>query len=172
MFFLVPIKRVSDRINKGPAYALGLLIASLAIISAFFLPKGPTPWIYVIAFIAGIGFSGQWVFPWSMVPDVVEYDQLVTGERREGIYFGIWAFLQKFTNAFGVAVSGWALSWFGYIPNVPQTDQALLGIRLFFALIPALLLIISLPILIKYPITRESHAQVVAELKRREPETA
>jgi GPH family glycoside/pentoside/hexuronide:cation symporter len=168
MIFLVPIQRVSTRINKGPAYALGLLIASLAIISSFFLPQGPTPLIYVIAFIAGVGFSGQWVFPWSMVPDVVEYDQLVTGERREGIYFGVWAFLQKFTNALGIWISGLALYWFGYVPNVPQSDTALLGIRLFFSLIPALALIISLPILIRYPITQQSHAEVVRELQRRE----
>jgi GPH family glycoside/pentoside/hexuronide:cation symporter len=166
--FLVPMKWLADRINKGPAYALGLLIASLAIISAFFLPKGPTPLIYVIAVVAGIGFSGQWVFPWSMLPDVIEYDQLVTGERREGVYYGIWALLQKFTNALGVAVSGWALAWFGYIPNVEQSATSLLGIRLFFALIPALALLLSLPLLIKFPITRESHAKLVKELQAAE----
>jgi GPH family glycoside/pentoside/hexuronide:cation symporter len=167
MLGLIPIKRLSDRINKGPAYALGLLVASLAILACFFFPQSPTPLIYVVALVAGLGFSGQWVFPWSMVPDVVEYDELVTGERREGIYFGVWALLQKFTNALGVAVSGWSLAWFGYIANVPQTDHALLGIRLFFAVIPALALIISLPLLIWYPITKESHARVVAELKAR-----
>ena len=102
------------------------------------------------------------------MPDVVEYDQLMTGERREGIYFGIWALLQKFTNALGVAVSGWSLAWFGYVANVPQTERALLGIRLFFALIPAVALIASLPLLVWYPITRASHAKVVEELKRRE----
>jgi GPH family glycoside/pentoside/hexuronide:cation symporter len=167
MLFLLPAKWLSDKINKGPAYAIGLLLASMAIISSFFLPKGPSSIIYVIAFIAGIGFSGQWVFPWSMVPDVVEYDQLMTGERREGVYYGMWAFLQKLTNALGVAMAGWSLSWFHYVPNIVQTDQALLGIRLFFALIPALALIISLPLLIWYPITRKSHAEVVEQLKSR-----
>jgi len=162
--FLIPIKKVSDRINKGPAYAAGLFLASCAIISAFFLPKGPTPLIYVIAVVAGIGFSGQWVFPWSMVPDVVEYDQKMTGERREGIYYGIWALVQKFTNALGIAVAGWSLDWFGYIPNVVQSEHALFGIRLFFSLIPAAALLISLPFLIWYPITRASHARLVAEL--------
>jgi GPH family glycoside/pentoside/hexuronide:cation symporter len=167
MIFLLPIKRVSDRINKGPAYALGLLIAALAIMSAFFLPHKPTPLIYVIAFVAGMGFSGQWVFPWSMVPDVIEYDELMTGERREGTYFGIWALLQKFTNALGVATVGWSLAWFGYVANAAQSDFTLLGIRLFFCIIPSVALLISLPLLVKYPITRQSHAKVVEELKRR-----
>ena len=116
--FLVPAKLVSDRINKGPAYALGLFIASMAVMTSFFFPHGATPLIYVVAAVAGLGFSAQWVFPWSMLPDVVEYDEKMTGERREGIYYGLWAFLSKFTGALGVAVSGWALGLFGYVPNV------------------------------------------------------
>jgi GPH family glycoside/pentoside/hexuronide:cation symporter len=165
--FLVPAKLVSDRINKGPAYALGLFIASVAIIVTFFFPAGPTPLIYVVAAVAGLGFSGQWVFPWSMLPDVVEYDEKITGERREGVYYGLWAFLSKFTSALGVAVSGWALNWFGYVPNVAQTEQALFGIRLFYSIVPAVVILISLPFLIRYPITRKSHGELVQELAAR-----
>jgi GPH family glycoside/pentoside/hexuronide:cation symporter len=162
--FLVPAKLVSDRINKGPAYALGLFIASLAVMTSFFFPHGSTPLIYAVAAVAGLGFSAQWVFPWSMLPDVVEYDEKMTGERREGIYYGLWAFLSKFTGALGVAVSGWALGLFGYVPNVEQTVRALFGIRLFFAIVPAVVILISLPFLIWYPITRKSHAALVKEL--------
>jgi glycoside/pentoside/hexuronide:cation symporter, GPH family len=162
--FLIPAKLVMDRINKGPTYALGLGIASLAVISSFFLPHAPTSLMYVIAIVAGIGFSTQFVCPWSMLPDVLEYDEKLTGERREGIYYGLWNFLSKFTGALGVAVSGWALALYGYIPNVEQTVRALFGIRFFFALVPAIVILVSLPFLIWYPITRKSHAALVKEL--------
>jgi GPH family glycoside/pentoside/hexuronide:cation symporter len=165
--FLIPAKLISDRINKGPTYALGLAIASLAVIGGFFLPHAATPLIYVIAAIAGMGFSTQWVCPWSMLPDVIEYDEKMTGERREGIYYGLWNFLSKFTGALGVAVSGWALGLFGYVPNVEQTVRALFGIRFFFAIVPAVIILISLPFLIWYPITRKKHAALVAELAER-----
>jgi glycoside/pentoside/hexuronide:cation symporter, GPH family len=170
--FLIPAKIVSDRINKGPSYALGLFIASLAVITSFFFPHAPTPLIYVVAAVAGIGFSAQWVFPWSMLPDVVEYDEKMTGERREGIYYGLWAFLTKFTSALGVAVSGWALGLFGYVPNVEQTAHALFGIRLFFAIVPAVVILISLPFLIWYPITRKNHTELVQELAARKAATS
>jgi GPH family glycoside/pentoside/hexuronide:cation symporter len=170
--FLVPAKMVSDRINKGPAYALGLFIASVAIITTFFFPSGPTPLIYVVAAVAGLGFSSQWVFPWSMLPDVVEHDEKITGERREGVYYGLWAFLSKFTSALGVAVSGWALELFGYVPNVAQTARALFGIRLFFAVVPAVVILISLPFLIRYPITRKTHGELVKELAQRKAAAA
>lgn len=164
--FLFPTKRLSDRINKGPAYAAGLALASLAMIGTFFLPRGPSTAIYVLAVIAGIGFAGQWVFPGSMVPDVIELDEAQTGERREGLYFGIWALAGKLTGALGIAISGWALSLFGYVEGVAQTDTALLGIRLFFGLVPAIILLAATPLLFRYPITRASHARLVGELSR------
>jgi GPH family glycoside/pentoside/hexuronide:cation symporter len=166
--FLIPAKLVSDRINKGPTYALGLFIACAAIIFSFFLGNGPTPLIYVVAAVAGLGFSVQWVCPWSMLPDVIEYDEKMTGERREGIYYGLWNFLSKFTGALGVAVSGWVLKLYGFDANaVQQSAQALFGIRFFFAIVPSIVIFISLPFLIWYPITRKSHAALVKELAER-----
>jgi len=102
-----------------------------------------------------------------MLPDVVEYDEKMTGERREGIYYGLWAFLTKFTSALGVAVSGWALDLFGYVPNIEQSTRALFGIRLFFSVVPAVVILVSLPLLIWYPITRQKHAELVKELAER-----
>jgi Na+/melibiose symporter-like transporter len=165
--FLIPAKLVSDKINKGPAYALGLFIASSALVASFFLPHEATSLIYVVAVIVVIGLSANWVFAWSMLPDVIEYDEKMTGERREGIYYGLWAFLSKFTGALGIAVCGWALALYGYVPNVEQTEHTLFGIRFFFAIVPAVVLIIGLPFLIWYPITRKSHAALVQELADR-----
>lgn len=166
--FLFPWKWLSDRWNKGPAYALGLGIASLALIGTFFLPHHASPWIYVIAVVAGIGFSANWVFPWSMVPDVVEVDQLATGEARGGMYYGVWGFTSKLTAALAITISGWVLQLGGYVPNVEQSTQTLFAIRLFFGPVPALFLLIALPWLFFYPITRVSHAQVLHKLAERE----
>jgi Na+/melibiose symporter-like transporter len=53
--FLLPWRFVSKKLSKGPSYALGLAIASAAILVTFFLPTGPTPIIYGVAFVAGLG---------------------------------------------------------------------------------------------------------------------
>ncbi len=161
---LFPWKWISDRVNKGPAYALGLFIASVTLILSFWIPQGPTSLVYVVAAIVGIGLSAQYIFPWAMLPDVVEYDEKETGERREGIYYGLWTLATKITGAFGLLVSGWALTLFGYVPNVAQTGRALLGIRIFFGIVPAVVLVLMLPLLIWFPITKSSHADLRTQL--------
>ena len=100
-----------------------------------------------------------------MVPDVVDVDRLATGEQRSGMYYGVWGLGTKASEALAIASTGWILALFHYVPNVAQTSQTLLGIRLFFALIPALAIVLALPLLIWYPITRKTHNEVLAKLE-------
>ena len=169
--FLFPWKRLAERWNKGPAYALGLAIGGLAVASTFLLPHGSSPWIYVVASLAGAGFSAQWVFPWAMVPDVVEIDRLATGEHRGGIYYGVWGLGTKLSDALGIAAAGWALQLYGYVPNVAQSAETLFGMRLFFGPLPLLFFAAAIPLLIRYPVTRQSHAELRRRLEAQEQET-
>jgi len=155
---------LSRRMDKGPAYALGMLVGALAVMLTFFLPHASTPLIYIVSVLAGFGFSAQWIFPWAMVADVGDYDRAETGQQRSGMYYGVWGLATKISEALALAAVGWILTGFGYVPNVEQTPHTLLGIRLFFGLIPAGFILLSLPLLFKYPITRKSHAMVRAKL--------
>ena len=157
---LFPWKMISDKWNKGSAYALGLAIGAIAIGLCFFLPNHSTWMIYGLTIIAGIGFATTWVFPWAMLPDVVDYDHAHTGIYRCGIYFGIWGLTTKISEALGLAISGWVLQLSGYIPNVAQSPSSLMGIRVFFGPVPAALFLVSIPFLIWYPITRASHTEI------------
>lgn len=170
--FLFPWKALAERWNKGPAYALGLGIGGLAVAATFFLPQGPSPWIYVVAIVAGIGFSANWVFPWAMVPDVVEYDRLETGEHRGGMFYGVWGLAVKISEALGIAATGWVLQLYDYAPNVAQSEHTLFGIRLFFGPIPLIFFLLALPLLFWYPITRAKHAEVLKKLETMQAEGA
>ncbi|MEJ2209239.1 MAG: MFS transporter [Anaerolineae bacterium] len=162
--FLFPWKRVAGRWNKGPAYALGLTIGGLAVAATFFLPQASSSWIYLVAALAGAGFSAQWVFPWAMVPDVVEIDRLASGEHRGGTYYGIWGLATKISDGLGIAASGWVLQLYGYVPNVAQSAETLFGMRLFFGLVPLLFFAAAIPLLLRYPITRQTHAALLDQL--------
>jgi GPH family glycoside/pentoside/hexuronide:cation symporter len=156
---------VGLKMDKGPAYALGMLVGGVAVVLTFFLPHQSTGLIYLVSVLAGFGFAAQWIFPWAMVADVADYDRVESGQQRSGMYYGVWGLATKISEALALAAVGWVLTGFGYIPNVEQTPSALLGIRLFFGLVPALFIFVSLPFLFKYPITRVSHAEVRRRLE-------
>jgi len=106
--------------------------------------------------------------PYSIVPDVVEYDYAENGIRREGVFYGLWTLTSKIGQAFAIALSGWTLSAFGYIPDVPQSELSLLGIRLLCGPIPIIFFIIGIIVLSFYPITREKYAEILQKIAQRE----
>ncbi len=163
---------ISRRMDKGPAYALGMLVGGSAVTLTFFLPHQSTGLIYLIAALAGFGFAAQWIFPWAMVADVADYDRADTGQQRSGMYYGVWGLATKVSEALALAAVGWILTGFGYVPNVEQSSNALFGIRLFFGLIPAGIILVCLPLLFKYPITRKTHAAIRAKLEARDASVA
>ena len=159
-------RKLSTKLDKGPCYAIGTAIGALAVGITFLLPHERTVLIYPIAVLAGIGFGAQWIFPWAMVADVADYDRVKTGEFRSGMYYGVWGLSTKISEALAIAGVGWVLTGFGYEANMAQTARSLLGIRLFFGPIPAIAILITLPLLFLYPLTRKKHTEIQRELEK------
>jgi glycoside/pentoside/hexuronide:cation symporter, GPH family len=168
---------VSVRIGKKPVYFVGMSLWLLAQAGLMYLQPGDTTIIFLMAFVAGFGISVCYLIPNAMLPDVIEYDELRTGRRREGIYYGFCVFLQKTALAIGTFVVGQLLALAGYISSGPneatpeQPESALLAIRLAIGPLPALALIIGMVLTVFYPVTRESHRRVVEELDARRRQT-
>ncbi|MFN2298876.1 MAG: MFS transporter, partial [Anaerolineales bacterium] len=165
--------KVSERIGKQNVYYLGALFFAAALMGLFFLQPGQVAATFVMAVLAGVGISVGYLVPWSMVPDVIELDELQTGRRREGIFYGFFVFLQKMGLALGLFVSGWVLDLAGYInatpdlPNPEQPASALLALRVLIGPVSAIILLLSFLAVRAYPITRQRHAEIRAELAKR-----
>ncbi|MBN1439249.1 MAG: MFS transporter [Anaerolineales bacterium] len=170
--------KVSERIGKQNVYYLGAVFFVLALMGLFFLQPGQVVATFLLAAMAGIGISVGYLVPWSMVPDVVELDELQTGQRREGIFYGFFVFLQKMGLALGLFFSGWVLDLAGYVNAVPgqpdpvQPASALLALRVLIGPVSAGVLLLSFLAVRAYPITRERHAEICAELARRKAASA
>jgi glycoside/pentoside/hexuronide:cation symporter, GPH family len=160
--------RVSERIGKQGVYYLGATVFILVEIGLFFVRPGQTGLVYALAVLAGVGIAVVYLVPWSMLPDVVEMDELETGQRREGVYYGFFAFLQKLGLSAGLALSGLMLDLAGYIPQAAaQPPSVLLTLRLLVGPGGAVLLLLSLVAVYFYPITRAKHAEMRAALDSR-----
>lgn len=165
---------LSGRFGKKAVYFMGMILWIIAQAGLFFLQPGQVFLMYFLAFLAGFGVSVAYLIPWSMMPDVIELDELKTGQRREGIFYGFMVLLQKIGLALGLFLVGQALQWSGFIesaagqPVPTQPASALLAIRLAIGPLPTLCLIAGLVLAYLYPITKEVHAQIRLQLKERD----
>ena len=164
-------KYISEKIGKRSVFFIGTVIWIVAQGGLFLLQPGQTRELYLLAGGAGIGVSVAYLIPWSMIPDVIELDELNTGQRREGIFYSFMVLLQKFGLALALFLVGQALEWSGFIEASPgeaipvQPDTALLAIRIAVAPLPAIILVFGLVIAYFYPITKEVHADIRAKIQ-------
>ncbi len=167
---------LSHRIGKKLVYALGMFIWIAAQGGLLFLQPHQVSLLYVLAVLAGFGVSVAYLIPWSMLPDVIEYDEWMTGHRREGVYYGFMVFLQKLGLALSVFLVGMALSKAGFISRVvgqplpEQPESALDAIRFAMGPVPAVALILGLICVYFYPITKEKYAEICKQLEKRHAE--
>jgi glycoside/pentoside/hexuronide:cation symporter, GPH family len=153
---------ISRRIGKKWSYNIGMGLVTVAVIVIFLFARQAGPnFFYMVMAVAGVGFSTHYVMPWSIVPDTVELDYAQSGVRREGVFYGIWNFMNKVGVAVANAITGWVLAGFGYVANVQQTERAKFGIQLLVGPIAAVFFIAGVVVLCFYPITRKYYQTVI-----------
>ena len=171
-------KYVSDRLGKKTVYYLGMVVWIIAQAALFLIQPGQIALVYLAAIMAGFGVSVAYLIPWSMIPDVIELDELNTGQRREGIFYSFMVLLQKLGLALALFLVGQALEWSGFIERIPgepipvQPESALLAIRIAIAPLPTVFLIVGLVLTYFYPITKEVHADIRLQLQARKDRDA
>ncbi len=162
---------ISRRYGKRIVYFMGMSLWILAQFGLFFLQPSQTLLLYILAILAGFGVSTAYLVPWSMIPDVIDLDELNTGKRREGIFYSFMVFLQKIGLAIGLFLVGQALEISGFIersagqPIPVQPESALLAIRIAVGPLPMMILMIGIILAYFYPITQTVHAEILLNLE-------
>jgi glycoside/pentoside/hexuronide:cation symporter, GPH family len=172
------IVKMMHRFGKRETFIICMTfwIAVLVIISR--VAPGEHHLIWLAAIFAGVGLGAAHVVPWAMVADVVEEDELRTGQRREGIYAGYLVFFRKLAGAISVFFVGWVLELNGFVSSttggleyVEQPAGALLAIRIFISAVPAVMLFLAILVAWHYPLNRKAHDKLRFQLaERREGE--
>jgi len=160
---------ISDLIGKKGVFICGASIWIVAEIGLFLLKPGQISLMYLLAVLAGMGVSVAYLIPWSMIPDVIELDELNTGERREGIFYGFMVLLQKLGLAIGLFVVGLMLQAAGFISSSGDTTptqpaSAIWAIRLVIGPVPMVFLVIACILAYFYPITKAVHQEIRLKL--------
>jgi sugar (glycoside-pentoside-hexuronide) transporter len=158
---------MSKRYGKRATYIVFTL--SWAAIQCLFLLPGPEDailfWIAIV--LSSAGSMAVAVTGWSMLADVTDVDELLSGERREGMYYGVIAFAQTATAALVVWLAGLVLELVGYQADVEQTATAMWGIRLLMSVGAAFWLIPGAFFCWLMPLTKRRHEAVLAAIEAR-----
>jgi GPH family glycoside/pentoside/hexuronide:cation symporter len=164
--------------NKREAYILGMMFWITIQSMIFTIQPGGTTYMLVLAALAGVGVSAAYILPDSILPDVIEWDELRTGRRQEGIYYGIRTLIRKLTGALIIFITLQILGWSGYqsppqgVTQFTQPDSALTAIRLMVSFLGVIILTGTIALAWSYPLSREKYQRIQRLLKRRRKEAA
>lgn len=159
--------KTAVRIGKKNAWLTAMAINTGAFIGVFFLGEGDTLLYGILVFLSGTGFGATLALPSSMQADVIDYDELMTGERREGQYVGIWSFAKKAAAAFGVGAGLTILGISGYEPNIVQNENVTFTLRVLYALVPCICNAAGFTIALFYPISGERFKEIRTSIAKK-----
>jgi GPH family glycoside/pentoside/hexuronide:cation symporter len=155
--------------DKRRAYIAGMIFLSVVIVTLVLVgPSWSMAIVLALAALAGIGVSAVHVLPWSMLPDAIEWDELQTGHRHEGMFYSLVLLLRKVASSVALPLMLLALDASGYVSNAAvQTPRAVRTIQIMTGPVPAVFLGIGIAFALFYPLGRERHAEIRAEIAAR-----
>jgi GPH family glycoside/pentoside/hexuronide:cation symporter len=111
------------------------------------------------------------VLPWAILPDAIEYGELQTGKRNEGMFYSLITLAQKIASSLAVPLALLVLQASGYVPNsATQPTSAINGIRLVAGPLAALCIVAGIVFTLLYPLGRENYREINRQLEARRRE--
>ncbi|MHA1195535.1 MAG: MFS transporter [Promethearchaeota archaeon] len=165
IFMTILWKPVVRKIGNRKSWIISMSIWIITLIPLFFINDLISGMI--VFFLIGIGLSGSFFIIDLVVADIVDEDETVTGMRREAGYYGVNAFVLRFSNVFVILAIGLVFSNIGWMTfeSLPVIADVILGLRILICLFPSIALIVAILAIYKYPLHGERLKQVKEKLR-------
>jgi len=160
---------LARRFGKRNGLATVFVLAIAAFIGDWWLydPELPVLQLFACGFVAFTG-AGFWILYNSTLGDVVDHDELETGQRREGSFAACQSWISKLGIALGVGASGWILEFTGFdAKQAIQNEHAIFMIRILLSSIPVIGLVLALIAILRFPLTEARMHEIRAQLEAR-----
>ncbi|WP_108650259.1 glycoside-pentoside-hexuronide (GPH):cation symporter [Dongshaea marina] len=156
---------LSKTYGKKLTFMLGCAIwATGDLVNYFFIHNH-----FGFIFFSCVAFFGSALInslSWAIASDAVEYGQWRSGMRTEGMVYSFFIFSRKLSQSIAGLVPGVVLAFVGYVPNVLQTAETLVGIKLLMFVYPGVLALITLLIWhYGYRLDEDRYEQILCELR-------
>ena len=163
------LANLSHRIGKREAAVVACVIGMCGYGGSWFLY---TPAILCLQTISsglmGMAAASLWMLHSSIGADIIDYDELKTGKRREGAFTACASYILKLGNSFGYYLSGLILTWSGFTWKLKaQAPETIFWIRSSLASLPIAGLVIAIIFVLRVPLTRQKSEEIRRSLEVR-----
>jgi len=162
--FMIFWRYIALKVGMKRGYMLSFTVFIITLIPLMFISTIEIA--FVAFFIVGIGLSGSLLFGDIVLAAIIDQDELSTGIRREGGYYGINALITKLSTILVILTVNLVFSSTGWKVFDPTgTLQIELGLRSLMVIFPAIALGIGIIAIIKFPITKEKYEQLKKDVE-------
>jgi GPH family glycoside/pentoside/hexuronide:cation symporter len=159
--------RLGRRFEKKPLLVVSMAAVGVILGAMCAVGEGDHALLFSLAAAGGAVSGALDVIMPSLQADVIDFDELRTGERKEGVYFAAWHLAEKTALGVAAAVTGIALGASGFLPNQPQGAATLLTLRVLLSLFPLGLYAAGSFLFLGFGLDRAEHTRVQREIATR-----
>ncbi|MBF7097387.1 MFS transporter [Alkalibacter mobilis] len=166
--------KISQKLDKRPSMILGI---GMSLVSCLFFAvltfakdavSGSIIFFIPFALLAGFGTSGLFTLPLSMMADVIDFDEVNSGKRAEGSYYGFLTMFYKLSQSITLLLIGWILQIIGFDSDLAfQTDTTAITMGLVIGFGSAISFIASMVSVFKYSLNKEKVIEMQNILNRK-----
>jgi len=163
---------LARRFGKKPLWVFSMAMLTCAFGGIFFVQEGDLVLLFALSLLAGLGGGCGAVVGPSIQADVIDWDELHTGERKEGAYFAGWNLARKLAGGAAIAITGLFLQFSGYEANAVQSEETQLVIRLLFSAFPFACHVVAIALLLRFDLDEHEHTRIRGILDTRRQQSA
>jgi Na+/melibiose symporter-like transporter len=160
--------RVGYRFGKNRTVVVAELVQATINLGLLFISPGQFWPLLALTIAQGLSQGSGNLMLRSIVADLADRQRLATGQERSGLLFSVFSLSSKAATAAAVGLALPLVAWLGFKPGAVNTPEALLGLKLVFALGPALSHIVSAALIVGFPLDERGHAEIRRALDARD----
>ena len=96
----------------------------------------------------------------AIIADIVDFDEYLTKERKEGTYSAVWNMVRKGATSLPAVATGFVLQAIGFEPNAEQTESTKFALRALFALLPACGYLLGAALFTRFKFNEKEHTEI------------
>ena len=123
--------------------------------------------IFGLAVFAGLAAGCGGTIAPSVQSDIIDYDEYMTGERKEGSYFAAFNFVHKSATGVMILITGYVLQFSGFVPNQLQTMNVQVSMVFLYGLLPLICYCIGAALFSRFTLDEATHQQMRDEMDAR-----